>query len=108
MARTARPVRSLITPCVRFFRESGRHFYLINAVRSAATVIRRPGTIVKLNELGSPERHNVCARAQNCRLLSRPPRFIVQIVRVDVFFFSTFLWRRVIYGGADGTKERLN
>jgi len=64
MARTARPVRSLITPCVRFFRESGRHFYLINAVRSAATVIRRPGTIVKLNELGSPERHNVRARAR--------------------------------------------
>ncbi|EZA48826.1 hypothetical protein X777_12742 [Ooceraea biroi] len=68
-----RPVRLLITPCVGFFRESGRHFYLINAVRSAATVIRPPGMIVKLNELGSPENGIMCARKtvgcyQDCTL----------------------------------------
>lgn len=57
-----RPVRSLITPCVGSFRESGRRFYLINAVRSAATVIRRSWAIVKLNERGSPEHIVMYAR----------------------------------------------
>lgn len=49
---------------VGLFRESGRRFYLINAVRSAATAIRRSGAIVKFNERGSPERRDV--RARNC------------------------------------------